>query len=74
MKLKKKDDQSMDTLDFFRRGNEMPMVGDSEQSVEHRLKKRPSRDCLTWGSIPYIVTKLRHYCGYQKVLADISLI
>jgi hypothetical protein len=33
------------------------------QSVEQRLKERPSRDCLTWGSIPYTVTKLRHYFG-----------
>jgi hypothetical protein len=23
------------------------------QSVEQRLKERPSRDCSTWGSIPY---------------------
>lgn len=26
------------------------------QSVEQRLKERPSRDCQTWGSIPYIDT------------------
>jgi hypothetical protein len=25
-------------------------------SVEHRLKERPSRDCPTWGTIPYIQT------------------
>jgi hypothetical protein len=27
------------------------------QSVEQRLKERPSSDCPTWGSIPYTVTK-----------------
>ena len=44
------------------------------QSVEQRLKERPSRDCFTWGSIPYAVIKPRHYCGCQEVLADRSLI
>jgi hypothetical protein len=39
-----------------------------KQSVE------PSRDCPTWGSIPYTVTKPRHYCGCQEVLTDRSLI
>jgi hypothetical protein len=24
------------------------------QRVDQRLKERPSRDCPTWGSIPYI--------------------
>jgi hypothetical protein len=31
------------------------------QSMEQRLKERPSRDCPTWGSIPYTVTKHRDY-------------
>jgi hypothetical protein len=44
------------------------------QSVEQRLKERPSKDYPTWGSIPYTVTKLRYYCGFQEVLADRSLI
>jgi hypothetical protein len=44
------------------------------QSVEQRLKERQSRDCPTWESIPYTVTKPRHYCGCQQVLADRSLI
>jgi hypothetical protein len=44
------------------------------QSVEQRLKKRPSRDCPTWGFIPYIATKPGCYCGCQEVLADRSLI
>ena len=44
------------------------------QSVEQRLKERPFRDCPTWGSIPYTVSKLGCYCGCQEVLADRSLI
>jgi hypothetical protein len=32
------------------------------QLVEQRLKKRPSRDCPTCGSIPHPDTKTRHYC------------
>jgi hypothetical protein len=74
MKLKKKEDQSVDTLVLLRRGNKIPMGGNMRQSVEQRLKERPSRDCPTWGSIPYTVTKPRHYCGCQQELADRSLI
>jgi hypothetical protein len=43
------------------------------QSMEQRLKERPSRDCPTWGSIPYIVAKRRYYCGFQDVHTDMSL-
>jgi hypothetical protein len=43
-------------------------------SVEQKLKERPSRDCLTWGSIPYTVIKHKHYFGCQEVLAGRSLI
>jgi hypothetical protein len=39
-----------------------------------RVKERPSRDCLTWGSIPHADTKPRHYCRCQEVLDDRSLI
>jgi hypothetical protein len=38
------------------------------QSVEQRLKERPSRDCPTEGAILYTDTKPRHYCGCQKSL------
>jgi hypothetical protein len=31
------------------------------QRVEQRLKERPSRDCPTWGSIPYTDTKPIYY-------------
>ena len=44
MKLKKKEDQSVDTLVLLRRGNKIPMEEIQRQSVEQRLRERPSRD------------------------------
>ena len=44
------------------------------QSVEQRLKERTSRDCPTWGSIPYTATNPGCYCGCREVRADGSLI
>ena len=44
------------------------------QSVEQRLKEKSSRDCPTWGSIPYILAKPRHYWRHQEVLADRTLV
>ena len=44
------------------------------QSVEQRLKERPSRDWPIWAYIPYIATKRRHSCGCQEVHADRTLI
>jgi hypothetical protein len=34
----------------------------------------PSRNCPIWGFIPYTVMKLKHYCGYQEVHVERSLI
>ena len=39
-----------------------------------RLKERPSSGCPTWGYILYTITKPRHYCRCQEVLADRSLL
>ena len=52
MKLKKKEDPSMDTPVLLRRGDKKPTGGYTKTSVEQRLKERPSRDCLTWGIHP----------------------
>jgi hypothetical protein len=38
MKLKKKEDQSVDTLPFFKIGNKTPVEGVTEQSLELREK------------------------------------
>jgi hypothetical protein len=49
MKLKKKDNQSMDASVLLRRGNKIPIREELQrQSVEQRLKERPFRDCPTW--------------------------
>jgi hypothetical protein len=50
------------------------LQGKTEANCGAEMKERPSRDCLSWRSIPYTVTKPRHYCGCQEVLADRNLI
>ena len=59
---------------FLEGGVKIPMRGDTETMFGAKLKERPSSDCPTWGSIPYTVTKRRHYCECQDVLANRSLI
>ena len=49
-KLKKKD-QSGGALVFLRKGTKYSQKQLWRQSVGHRLKERPSRDCPTWGFI-----------------------
>jgi hypothetical protein len=71
MKLKKNEDQSVDTSILLRRGTKNPWKKLQRKSVEQRLKEWPSRDCQ--GSIKY-TTKLRYYCGCQQEHADRSLI
>jgi hypothetical protein len=72
MKLKKKEDQSVDTSFLLRMENKIPMEGVTETKV--RQKEGPSRDCLTQGSIPYTTTKPRQYCICQKAFSDSTLI
>jgi hypothetical protein len=73
MKLRKKEDVWI--LQSFLEGRtKYPWKEIQRKSVEQSMMERPPRDYLTWGSIPYTVTKPKHYCGCQKVLADRSLI
>jgi hypothetical protein len=74
MKLKKKKDQVWVLWSFLEGGTKYSREQIQIKSVEQSLKERPSRDCPTWESIPYIVTKHRHYCGCQEVHADRNLI
>ena len=71
MKLKQKEDQSVDTLVLLRIGNKIPMGGDTEAKcgaeTEVKAIQRPPH-------LPYTVTKPRHCCGCQQLLADRSLI
>jgi hypothetical protein len=74
LKLKEKEDQSVDTSFLLRRGKELSMKELQRQSLELRWKEGLSSDCPTWGSIPYTTTKPRHYCICQKGFTDRTLI
>jgi hypothetical protein len=52
MKLKKNEDQSVDTLPLLRIGNNHAWKELQRQSLELRQKDGPSRDCHIQGSIP----------------------
>jgi hypothetical protein len=45
------------SLEALERGTKYLRKQIWRQCVEQRLKERPSKDCPTWGSIPYTVTK-----------------
>jgi hypothetical protein len=68
MKPKTKKDQNADASMLLRRVNKLLQEEIWRQSVEQRLKERPSRDCPIWESILYTNTKPRHYCRCQEVL------
>jgi hypothetical protein len=51
MKLKKKEDQNVDARSFLERRTIYSQEQLWRQNVEQRMKERPSRDCLTLGSI-----------------------
>jgi hypothetical protein len=65
MKLKKKEDQSVLNkflilfliLFLLEGGTKYSQEEIWRQIVAQRLKERPSRDCLTWRSIPYTIAK-----------------
>jgi hypothetical protein len=66
MKLKKKEDQSVDASVLLRRGNKI-QEEIWRQSVEFR-------HCPTYGSILYTVAKPGCYCECWEVFADGNLI
>jgi hypothetical protein len=76
MKLKKKEDQSVDTSILLRRGDKKLMEGVTE------TKCRAETEEMTIHRLPHLelypiyksVTKPRHFCGCQQVLADRSLL
>jgi hypothetical protein len=59
---------------FLEWGTKYPWKELQRQSSELRRKEGPSRDCPTWGSIPYTTTKPSHYCLCQKDFAERTLI
>jgi hypothetical protein len=70
LELKKKEDQSVDTLLLLRMGNKIPMEGVTETKLRAKMEGKATRDRPTRGSIPYTATKPRHYCICQKYFAD----
>jgi hypothetical protein len=74
MKIKKKEDQSVDTSVLLRKGSKILTEANTETKRGAETKERPSIDCPTWESSPYTVTKCRHYCGCQEVHAGRILI
>jgi hypothetical protein len=74
MKIKNKENQSVDTLVLLRRGNKIAMGGDTETKCRTETEGKTIQRLPTWGSITYTVTKPRYYCECQKVLADRRLI
>jgi hypothetical protein len=74
MKLKKKEDQSVGALVLLRRGNKILTGGNTETKCGAETEGKAIQRLPHLGSIPYTVTKPRHYCGCQEVHADRSLI
>jgi hypothetical protein len=46
MKLKETEDQSVDTFVLLRRGNKIPMGGDTETKCVADTEERPNRDLI----------------------------
>ena len=59
---------------LLRRRNKIPMEGDTETKFRAETEEWPSRDCPTWGFIPWTTTKPRYYGRCQQEPADRSLI
>jgi hypothetical protein len=74
MRLKKKEDQNVDASVLLRKGNKILMGGNKETKCRAETEGKAIQGCPTWGSIPYTVTKSRHYCECQQVHADRRLI
>ena len=65
--------QKVDASVLLRRKNKT-LMGGTNGTEEQGLEKRPSRECLTWGSTPYSPNKPTHYCWCQAVLTGRNLI
>jgi hypothetical protein len=73
MKVKKKEEQSVDTSLLLRMGNKMPMEGVTETKFGAKTEGKTIQQLPHLGSFPYTTTKPRHYCIYQKDFADSTL-
>jgi hypothetical protein len=62
----------VDTLVFHRRGNKIPMRGDTETKHEAEIWRKDRPKTSPPGYPSY--TQTRHYCGCQQLLTDRSLL
>jgi hypothetical protein len=62
MKLKKKEEQSVDTLILLRNGNKIPMEDGTETKFRAETEGMTIQKLLHLGIHLYTTTKLRHYC------------
>jgi hypothetical protein len=74
MKLKEKEDESVDTSILLRKGNKIPMEGVTETTCVAETEVMTIQRLPPWGSISHTITNPRHFCGHQQVLADRSLL
>jgi hypothetical protein len=72
MKLKKKEDQSVDTSILLRRGNKIPMEGVTE------IKFRAETEGMIIPRLPHLgihpINNPRNYCRCQQDFVDSSLL
>jgi hypothetical protein len=74
MKLKKKEDQSVDTSFLLIRGNNIPMEGVTETKFRAETEGRSIQGLSHLGIHPIYNHHTQHYCIYQQDFADRSLI
>ena len=74
MKLKKNEDQSVDTLPLLRIGNKTPMEGVTETKFGAQKKAWTIQRFPYQGNNPLITIKHRHYCICQQDFAERTLI
>jgi hypothetical protein len=73
MKLKKKEEQSVDSLFLLRMGNKIPMEGVTETNLRAETEGRTIQRLLLLWIHPINYTKPRHYCMCQQYFADRTL-
>jgi hypothetical protein len=74
MKLKKKEDQNVDTLFLLRRGNKIPMEGVTESKFGAKTEGMTIQRLPHLGIYPINNYQTRHYCGCHQELADRNVI
>ena len=70
MKLKMKEDQSVEASVLLRRGTKILTGGNMQTKCEAETERKAIQRLPHLKFIPYTDNKPRNYCGYQEVLAD----